>query len=131
MSRDDMWPEDKATEVETPFVQISENKIGSELREAIKSAINEYARERRSGAEDAPIEQIEAHNDKLRGVIADAILDTVLAHIPEHINDAEGWERAFKQKPADQCCPGDDIATGYNDAIDKVRDILMSSKGDA
>ncbi|WP_157929163.1 hypothetical protein [Mycobacteroides abscessus] len=114
MSRDDMWPEDKATGVETPFVQLSENKIGSELREAIKSEINEYARERRSGAEDAPIEQIEAHNDKLRGVIADAILDTVLAHLPEESRSKYALEES-----------------GYNQALSDIKDILMSSKGDA
>lgn len=95
MSRDDMWPEDKATGVETPQVQISENK---DLREALRNLVFKFA-----GG-------IDGMGDKE----IDAILDTVLAHLPEESRSKYALEES-----------------GYNQALSDIKDILMSSKGDS
>ena len=40
--------------------------------------------------------------------------------------EGDGWEEFFKRKGVRVCCPGDDIADGYNLAI---KDIIKKLRG--
>ena len=55
-----------------------------------------------------------------------AVVDEILGMLPKEIEDDEGWEIAFKQpkSEAEECCPGDDIAYGFNQAIAELRKLI-------
>lgn len=42
--------------------------------------------------------------------------------IPKKIEDDEGWDMAFEQSRGEviECCPGDDMAYGFNKAVDLI-----------
>ena len=46
----------------------------------------------------------------------------IVDNLPKEIDEGGGWDLAFKDYKS--CCPGDDCAYGYNQAISEVRGTL-------